>query len=70
MEGPTSVPVWWVEPSVVNPSGGKISYEATHEPGNLFDIGYTTVTYNFTGDGGLLSCCVFGVTGKHISGGH
>ena len=66
LEGPTSVPVWWVEPSVVNPSGGKLSYEASHEPGDLFDIGNTTVVYNFTGDEGLLSRCIFTVTGKNI----
>ena len=63
--GPTSVPVWWVEPSVVNPSGGKLSYEANYEPGDLFGIGNTTVVYNFTGDEGLVSICEFVVSGKY-----
>ncbi|XP_072028450.1 hyalin-like [Amphiura filiformis] len=59
--GSTSVIVWWAEPSATNPSGEMLSLERSHQPGDYFGIGETTITYTFTGDRGLQAVCEFNI---------
>ncbi len=56
--------VSWDVPTATDPNGIK-SQVSTHNPGDFFPVGVTTVTYTFTNDLDLVSTCSFNVTVKY-----
>ncbi len=56
--------VTWIEPTAVDNSGGQPSVVQSHQPGQLFDVGVTQVTYTFTDVAGNQAQCAFTVTGN------
>ena len=54
--------VTWTAPTAVNNCGGATNVSSTHNPGNVFPLGTTTVTYTFTDCVGNSSTCLFTVT--------
>lgn len=59
-----TVPVNWVEPNATDPDGIK-SVTSTHNSGDNFPVGTTTVTYTFTNNNDEISTCSFDVTVKY-----
>jgi gliding motility-associated-like protein len=59
-----TVPVSWGEPTATDPSGIK-SISRTHNPGDNFSVGTTTVIYTFTNNNNEESICSFDVTVKY-----
>ena len=51
----------WVIPTAVDNCSGVVSVSSNYNPGNLFPVGTTTVTYTFN-DGANVSTCNFTVT--------
>ncbi|XP_038075229.1 hyalin-like isoform X3 [Patiria miniata] len=58
---PTAV-VSWTPPNVADNSGGTVTVDASHMPGEAFDIGVTRITMNATDESGNMESCVFNVT--------
>ena len=56
---PTAV-VTWIEP-IASDNSGIQTLTSTHEPGSLFDIGITTVTYTSTDPSGLVTTEAFSI---------
>ncbi|MCH7526291.1 MAG: right-handed parallel beta-helix repeat-containing protein [Planctomycetes bacterium] len=56
-----AVAVTWAPPTAVD-NCGTVNVRSTHNPGDLFDFGITTVTYTFTDKCRLSSECSFDVT--------
>ncbi|XP_071959490.1 uncharacterized protein [Antedon mediterranea] len=54
-----TVEVTWAEPTAID--DGEVTTESTHDPGDMFDIGTTTVRYTFTDEDGQESVCSFNV---------
>ncbi len=59
-----SVPVNWNEPTAVDNSGGQPTVTSTHQPGQNFPLGPTSVTYTFTDSSGNQAMCSFTITGN------
>ncbi|XP_038068280.1 mucin-3A-like isoform X2 [Patiria miniata] len=57
--GATSTEVTWAAPTAVDNSGGQVSVQATHQPGDGFPVGVTDVTYTFTDLSGNDAYCTF-----------
>ena len=59
--------VTWIPPTAADDSGGIPAVSSTHQPGSLFSVGTTPVTYTFTDSAGNSAMCSFSVTGnKHL----
>ncbi|XP_038056885.1 uncharacterized protein LOC119728647 isoform X2 [Patiria miniata] len=58
---PTAV-VSWTPPNVTDNSGGTVTVDASHMPGEAFDIGVTRIMMNATDESGNMESCVFNVT--------
>ncbi|MBK8969770.1 MAG: HYR domain-containing protein [Lewinellaceae bacterium] len=54
-------PVWWIPPTA-DDNCGVISFTASHNPGDIFPVGNTVVTYLATDAAGLTAECTFTVT--------
>ncbi|MCG9911082.1 MAG: HYR domain-containing protein [Flavobacteriales bacterium] len=54
--------VTWVAPTVTDNCGGPVFTTTTHNPGTIFPVGTTTVTYSFMDLNGNMSVCTFNVT--------
>ncbi|PIK57645.1 hyalin [Apostichopus japonicus] len=59
--GVTSVPVFWVEPTVTDISGTERLDDRSHQPGQSFMVGLTTVTYVFSDASNNIARCTFNV---------
>ncbi|XP_071814131.1 uncharacterized protein [Apostichopus japonicus] len=59
--GVTSVPVFWVEPTVTDISGTERLDDRSHQPGQPFIVGSTTVTYVFSDASNNIARCIFNV---------
>ena len=59
--GATSATATWTPPTATDNSGGVVVTSATHNPGDSFLIGTTTVTYTFTDPSGNFAACSFEV---------
>ncbi|XP_033625807.1 mucin-17-like isoform X2 [Asterias rubens] len=59
--GSTSVALSWVEPTATDNSGA-VSTSRTHQPGQSFSEGETTVTYTFSDSAGNQDTCSFLIT--------
>lgn len=57
---PTAV-VSWTAPTASD-NCNLVSFTSTHNPGDAFPVGVTSVTYTATDGAGLMSTCVFSVT--------
>ncbi|TVR88079.1 MAG: HYR domain-containing protein, partial [Saprospirales bacterium] len=60
-EGECGSIVNWNEPGVIDNCPG-VELSSTHEPGDFFEVGTTTVTYTATDDAGNTITCSFEVT--------
>ena len=60
--GETAVEVEWTEPTAADGQSGLVSFDATHAPGDSFEIGLTTVTYTAVDLAGNTSTCSFDIT--------
>ncbi|XP_038075562.1 uncharacterized protein LOC119743234 isoform X2 [Patiria miniata] len=58
---PTAV-VSWTPPNVTDNSGGPVTVDASHMPGEAFNIGVTRIMMNATDESGNMESCVFNVT--------
>ena len=57
----TSATVSWTEPTATDNSGMTPTVTQTHQPGDSFNVGTTTVTYTFTDMTGNQAMCTFDV---------
>lgn len=62
-----SVPVTWVAPSFTDICDGTLAVESSHNSGDLFNVGTTTVTYTATDDRGNETTCSFDVVVTDIT---
>ena len=60
--GVTSVDVTWTPPTAFDNSGQTPTVQSTHQPGNTFTVGTSTVSYTFTDAAGNPATCSFQVT--------
>ena len=60
--GLPSAVVSWTPPTATDPSGTPPTITSTHQPGDTFPVGMTTVTYTATDDHGAQDTCTFDVT--------
>jgi len=60
--GETSVAVDWTEPHFDDAVSGIFSVTSTHDPGDVFEVGTTEVTYTATDNVGRVATCSFNVT--------
>lgn len=60
--GTCSAVVTWPAPSATDICGGTVNVTSTHNPGDVFPEGVTTVTYIFTDSAGNSVDCMFDVT--------
>ena len=51
----------WTEPTATDNSGMTPTVTQSHQPGDSFNVGTTTVTYTFTDMAGNQAQCVFTV---------
>ena len=59
--------VTWTEPTATDNSGMTSTVTQSHQPGDSFNVGTTTVTYTFTDMAGNQAQCSFSVTlGNYI----
>ena len=58
----TSGTVTWTEPTASSSPGVDITVTQSHQPGDSFPVGTTTVTYTFTDMNGNQAVCTFAVT--------
>ncbi|MCB9315720.1 MAG: HYR domain-containing protein, partial [Lewinellaceae bacterium] len=54
-------PVWWIPPTA-DDNCGVVSFTPSHNPGDVFPVGSTVVTYKATDAAGLMATCTFTVT--------
>ena len=59
--GTTSVSVPWTEPTATDNSGMVPTVTQSHQPGDSFNVGTTTVSYTFTDLAGNQAQCSFTV---------
>jgi hypothetical protein len=52
----------WTPPTAIDNCGGQVNVTSNHNPGDLFPVGNTQVTYNFDDGHGNTSSCIFTVT--------
>ena len=62
--GTQNTPVTWVEPTAIDNSGIPPTVVRSHQPGDSFPVGSTTVEYTFRDQEGNQAMCTFMVTGK------
>ncbi|XP_072013682.1 uncharacterized protein [Amphiura filiformis] len=60
--GTQSRSVTWIEPTAFDNSGAQPTVTRSHQPGQAFPVGTTTVTYTFTDSSGNQAQCSFTVT--------
>ena len=60
--GLCSAAVNWTAPSATDNCGSTLSVTSSHQPGDVFPVGATTVTYTFTDGAGNQQVCRFTVT--------
>ncbi len=65
--GTPSTPVIWIEPTAFDNSGEQPAVSKSHEPGDIFVVGATPVTYTFTDSSGNQAMCSFIVTGNYLN---
>ena len=58
----TSGTATWTEPTASSSPGVDITVTQSHQPGDSFPVGTTTVTYTFTDMNGNQAVCTFAVT--------
>ncbi len=65
--GTTSQRVTWTEPTASVNTGMTLQMAQSHQPGDIFPVGMTTVTYTFTDQVGNEAICSFTVNiGNHL----
>ncbi len=62
--GTTSAVVTWQEPTATDDSGLPPSVTQSHQSGDSFPIGTTSVVYTFTDQTGNEAMCTFSVNGN------
>lgn len=65
--GSCAIPYNWTVPTAIDECSG-FTVTSSHNPGNLFPVGTTTVTYTFTDDWGNSSNCSFEVMVADMDG--
>ena len=60
-DGECNAPVVWGPPTVVDNCAALVTITSTHNSGDIFPIGITTVTYTATDPGGSTASCSFDV---------
>ncbi len=63
--GTPSTPVTWIEPTAFDNSGQQPAVSKSHEPGQSFFVGTTSVTYTFTDSSGNQAICSFTISGNY-----
>ena len=52
----------WTEPTATDNSGQIPIVFRSHDPGDLFPVGTTQITYRFTDQAGNMATCIFAIT--------
>ncbi len=63
--GTPSTPVTWIKPTATDNSGEQPMVVESHQPGENFPVGTTSVTYTFTDSSMNQAQCAFTITGNY-----
>ena len=61
----SSITVSWIEPTAVDDAGNATLLVKTHSPGEVFEVGSTTVLYMFVDSSNNIASCTFAVKVRH-----